>query len=155
MICSWSYWKLDNSRFLLELNTVTSTVFLFTIRQVSLSFHNSPTGGGVVELKTGRREVLGSTPGRACRPSDSEFYMVFLRNSGKYGLGFLRKTPTEDMPFIGPGPTSGQLTLKLQPNPTLSQLLPWSLLTGYWSSDGNKLSIWLKRNFIFFYIWAI
>ena len=29
------------------------------------------------ELKTGRREVPGSIPGRACQPSRSEFTVVF------------------------------------------------------------------------------
>ena len=35
------------------------------------------TSGGVVALRTGRREVPGLNPGRACRPSRSEFSMVF------------------------------------------------------------------------------
>ena len=38
---------------------------------------NSPSRGGVVTLKTGRREVPGSNPGRACRLSRSEFSAVF------------------------------------------------------------------------------
>ena len=37
----------------------------------------SPTSGTAVTLKTGRREVGGSNPGRACRPSRSEFSVVF------------------------------------------------------------------------------
>ena len=36
-----------------------------------------PTSGGVVALTTGRREVPGSNPGRACLPSRSEFSVVF------------------------------------------------------------------------------
>ena len=44
----------------------------------------------------------------------------FLRNSGKYGLGSLRKTPTEGTPPIGPGPTSGQLILNQQPTNRVS-----------------------------------
>ena len=36
-----------------------------------------PTSGSAVTLKTGRREVQGSNPGRACRPSCSEFSVVF------------------------------------------------------------------------------
>ena len=36
-----------------------------------------PTSGVAVTLKTGRREVSGSNRGRACRPSRSEFSMVF------------------------------------------------------------------------------
>ena len=39
--------------------------------------NTGPTSGGVVTLKTGRREVPGSNPGRACRPSRSEFPVVF------------------------------------------------------------------------------
>ena len=36
-----------------------------------------PTSGRVVTLETGRRGVPGSNPGRACRPSRSEFSVVF------------------------------------------------------------------------------
>ena len=38
------------------------------------------------------------------------------RNSCKCGLGSLKKTPTESTSATGPGPTSGQLALNLQPN---------------------------------------
>ena len=38
---------------------------------------HGPTSGSAVTLKTGRREVPGSNPGRACRPSRSEFSVVF------------------------------------------------------------------------------
>ena len=36
-----------------------------------------PTSGSAVTLKTERREVAGSNPARACRPSRSEFSVVF------------------------------------------------------------------------------
>ena len=36
-----------------------------------------PSRGGMVTLKTGRREVPDSNPGRACRPSRLEFSVVF------------------------------------------------------------------------------
>ena len=36
-------------------------------------------------LKTGRRKVPGSIPGRACRPSRSEFSMVFSETSKNTG----------------------------------------------------------------------
>ena len=36
-----------------------------------------PTSGTAVTLKTGRLEVPGSNPGRACGPSRSELSMVF------------------------------------------------------------------------------
>ena len=42
-----------------------------------VSIENSPTSGTAVTLRTGRREVPGSNPGRACRPSHSEFSVVF------------------------------------------------------------------------------
>ena len=37
-----------------------------------------PTNGRVVALKTGRRGVPGSNPGRAGQPSRSEFSLVFF-----------------------------------------------------------------------------
>ena len=91
----------------------------------------------MVALKTGRREVPGLNPGRACRPSRSEFSE--LRNSRKHGLGSLRKTPMEDTPPIGLGPTSGQLALNLQLNPTLN------IVTYYCASNNNfKIKYLLK-----------
>ena len=39
--------------------------------------NKGPTSGRVVTLETGRWEVPGSNPGRACRPSRSEFSVVF------------------------------------------------------------------------------
>ena len=47
--------------------------------------NSSPTSGRVVTLKTGKREMPGSNPGRACRPSRSEFF------SRKYGLDPLER----------------------------------------------------------------
>ena len=41
------------------------------------SSSRTPTSGTAVTFKTGRREVPGSNPGRACRPSRSEFSVVF------------------------------------------------------------------------------
>ena len=37
----------------------------------------SETSGTAVTLKIGRREVPGSNPGQACRPSCSEFSVIF------------------------------------------------------------------------------
>ena len=71
---------------------------------VLLLNETGPTSGGVVTLKTGRREVPGSNPVRVFR--------VFFRNSRKYGLVSLRKTLHGGLPPIGPGPTSGQLALE-------------------------------------------
>ena len=36
-----------------------------------------PPSGGVVMLKTGKREMPGSNPSRTCQPSHSEFTAVF------------------------------------------------------------------------------
>ena len=55
--------------------------------------------------KTDRRDLPGLFLGRASRPSRSEFFVVFLLKSRKYGLGSLRKTPTEGNPPIGLGPS--------------------------------------------------
>ena len=65
--------------------------------------------------KTGTREVPDPFLGRACRPSRSDFSVVFLRNSIQYGLRSFRKTTTESTPPIVSGPTSGQLDSNLQP----------------------------------------
>ena len=54
--------------------------------QECLHVKESPTSGRVVMLKTERREVPGSNRGRACRPSGSEFSVVFSEtcvNMGK------------------------------------------------------------------------
>ena len=48
-----------------------------TFPTVYYSHYLGPTGGGVVSLKTGKREVPGSNPVRTCRPSCSDFSAVF------------------------------------------------------------------------------
>ena len=58
-----------------------------------------------------------SIPGRACQSSRSDF-SVFFSETRVNTLGSLWKTPKQDTPPTGPGPTSGQLALNLQPNPT-------------------------------------
>ena len=50
---------------------------LSNFNDTSLFNMYSPTSGRVVTLKTGRQEMLGPNPGRACRPSRSEFSVVF------------------------------------------------------------------------------
>ena len=58
----------------------------------------------------------GSIPGRACRPSCSEFFVVFSET--RVNTGWITyEIPTEFTPHTGPGPTSGQFALLLQPNP--------------------------------------
>ena len=60
-----------------------------------------------IALKADRREGPCSIPGRAFRPSHTEFSVGFLRNSRKYELRSLRKTPTEGTLLIGSCPESG------------------------------------------------
>ena len=77
---------------------------------------SSTIGRAVLSLKLvggGARFNLWS------RLSTSPFgvFLGFLQNSRKYGLGSLRKKPTDCIPLAGPGPTSEQLAFSLQPNP--------------------------------------
>ena len=62
-------------------------------------------------LKSGKREVPGSIPGRACRPSCLEFSVVFSETHKNTCQDSLERPPTEGITPIGPGPTSGQLAL--------------------------------------------
>ena len=57
-------------------------------------------------------EMPGSIPGRTCRPSRSEFSVVFFRSSLKYGLGSLRKARRAF--YLQSQVSSGQLDLNLQ-----------------------------------------
>ena len=50
------------------------------------------TSGTAVTLKTGRREVPGSNPGRACRSSRSEFLVVFSETRVNTGYGLLERS---------------------------------------------------------------
>ena len=59
------------------LNMLDISKFLICINKKNFSLFLSPTSGRVVTLKTGRWEVPGSNPGRACRPSRSTFSVVF------------------------------------------------------------------------------
>ena len=112
---------------------------------------NCPTSGRVVTLKTERREVPGSNPGRYCRPSRSEFTMVCFWNSRKYELGSLRKTPAEGIPPKIPGLTNGQLDSNQQPTD-----LKWRTIY-LWIQNFSEMKInenfkWLKSlTFIYFY----
>ena len=75
-------------------------------------------------LKTGRRKVPGSIPGRVCRPNRSEFSVVFAETLVNMGQDPLeRPPPAEGIPPISPGPTCGQLALSLQHNTTQLGLL--------------------------------
>ena len=72
-----------------------------------------PTSGGMVTLKTERREVPGSNPCRACRPSRLEFSLVFSEIRVNTGEDPLERPPTEDAPPIVPGPPSRKLDSNL------------------------------------------
>ena len=50
-----------------------------------IQFKWGPTNGTAVTLETGRQEVPGSNLGRACRPSRSEFSVVFSETSVNTG----------------------------------------------------------------------
>ena len=52
-----------------------------------------PTSGGMGTLKAGRREVPGSIPGRVCRPSRSEFSVVFSETRRNTGQDLLERSP--------------------------------------------------------------
>ena len=71
--------------------------------------------------KTGRREVPGPIPSHACRPSCSEFFVVFSEVHVNTGQGPLERSPMEGIPPIGPGPPVRQLALKLTPLPVWDQ----------------------------------
>ena len=57
-------------------------------------------------------------------------FRSFLRSSRKYGLGCLRKTPTEGAPPVVPGPTSRQLDSNLHPSIHFS-LLVYNSITNF------------------------
>ena len=67
----------------------------------------------------GNDKVLNAAKAMALNPSIPFSAGGFLRNSRKYGLGSMGKTPTEGIPPVFPGTTSGQLDLSLQPQPTI------------------------------------
>ena len=90
-------------------------------------------------LKTGKREISSSIPGRACLPSRSEFSVIFLRILSKYGLGSLWKTPTDGTTPVGPGE---QLALNLQLNLTKS-LFGFALVV-----DKNLILHVMKLNYL-------
>ena len=58
----------------------------------------------------------------------STVFCSFLQNSHEYGLGSLRKTPVEDTPPIGPGPTCRQLASSLQQLPLFGKQTPHQLI---------------------------
>ena len=75
-------------------------------------------------LKTGRREVLGSIPGRTCRPSRSEFFVVFSETPVNTSWDSLERSHGGHF-STGPSPTRRELALNLQFNSTLNYYV-WS-----------------------------
>ena len=67
-------------------------------------------------FKASKWEVLDSILGRACRPSCSEFSVVFSETRVNTGQDPLKRPPTEGTPSVGPRPICGQSALNLQPN---------------------------------------
>ena len=105
-------------------------------------------------LNTGRRKMPGSISGHACLFKCSEFSLLYLRNSSKYGLELLRKT-------LHAGHSSLRLKFHVQtislnpitpPNPKMSSNWIYNLLLG----NLNKLcdKIWRLYAIIYnvFYI---
>ena len=98
-----------------RLKSLLHSKSLFKIfRRIWIKLHveSCPTSGGVAALKTGRREVPDFKPWSCLSTQLFGDFRGFLGNSRKYGLGSLRKAPTEDIPTTGPGPTSGKLALR-------------------------------------------
>ena len=88
-----------------------------------LLFNSYPTKGGMVTSKLEDGKFQVQTPVVLV---DLLFgvFRGFLRNSFKYRLGSLRKTPMESIPPTVPSPTSEQLDLSLQPtNQPTNQLV--------------------------------
>ena len=77
-------------------NVVDKQVFSFitkyqVMRYLFYFIFLGPTSSWMVTLQTGRRKVPGSNPSRACRPSRSEFSMVFSETRVNTGLDCLEK----------------------------------------------------------------
>ena len=82
---------------------------------LKLSVLGSTSGCAVLCFKTGRQEVPGSIPACACRPCRSEFSVDFSESRVNTGWNPLERPPTEGSSLRGPGPSSRQLALILQP----------------------------------------
>ena len=94
---SYDFFKLKMKFFLK--NSLILAILSSSIRmlkpQTTTDFQSSlaPTSGGMVTLKTGRRQVPGSDPGRACRLSRSEFSVAFSENYVNTGQDPLERPP--------------------------------------------------------------
>ena len=110
---------------------------------------HSPTSGGVVALETGRREVTGRNPDHACRPSCSEFSVVFFETIINYGLGSLRKTPHGKHAAYRPGyykRTIGHKTYSSrQPIITYHLYIFFTAMIYFNIKDKNASEIWIYQ----------
>ena len=99
----FKFWNTRNQSFFMNLN------FFFY-----WSSYQWPSG---ISLQTGWTKSAGFNPRGTYRPSRSEFSVVFLRYSRKYGLGSYRKAPMAStlrrrirslIKTIGVNPTTNQ-----------------------------------------------
>ena len=79
-------------------------IFLVVRKNISKRFFikpylDDPTSSGVITLKSGRREVPGSIPDHACRPSRSEFSVVFSETRVNTGWDPLERPPWRARPL--------------------------------------------------------
>ena len=87
--------------------------YLWKLLKVHFLLFYSPTSSA---LKTGRGEVPGSIPGCTRVPKHLKFSAVSSETCVNTGYDPLERSPTEGTLPTGPGPTSRQLALILQPN---------------------------------------
>ena len=98
-----------------ELSTFIFIVFNF----FSIYYFCLPASGRVVTIKTVRQEGPGSNPGRACRPSRSEFSVVSSETRVNTGQDPLERTPRRVLHPQAQVPRE-TIGLKIY-NPTLSR----------------------------------
>ena len=75
------------------LSTIICFEFLVISNTLTRRHRNRPTSGTAVTLKTGRGKVPGSNPSCACRPSHSDFSMVFFETRVNTGQDPLERPP--------------------------------------------------------------
>ena len=95
-------------------------LYMHASKYVYLSGRNTSVRGAisgceVLLTKAGRRNVTSSMPRWDLSTLPFGIFRGFLRNSRKYGLGSIRKTPGGHSPG-SQNPTCGKLALYLQPN---------------------------------------
>ena len=73
-----------------------SEIVFITCQSYCTTLHQWPSGSA---LKTGRREVPGAIPGRACRPSRSDFLWFFSETRVNTGQDLLERPPQRALPL--------------------------------------------------------